>query len=160
MSNVIFLDIDGVLNNIDSKTMWAAGNPATYGLDDHNVNNLLKLIKAVNAKVVLITGWRKFPEDFVWSIHGVGFNSPLKRVKTLLEDNGIDYDIASHSPHASKGDDVSDWLERNHCDLFAIIDDENRQGLTGFGEFFFRTDSNVGLTEENVNHIIKHFNEE
>ena len=56
MSNYIFLDIDGVLNNQEfflSKEDWE------WGVDDRCVKVLKRICKDFNAKVVLSSSWRR-----------------------------------------------------------------------------------------------------
>ena len=55
MSKIIFLDVDGVLNNENTN----ARSPGGYvGVMDSKVKLLSKLVKETNADVVISSDWR------------------------------------------------------------------------------------------------------
>ena len=52
---VIFLDIDGVLNNEYSKTRAPSG---VIGIDGDKVKRLRKIVESTGAKLVLTSSWK------------------------------------------------------------------------------------------------------
>lgn len=53
--NIIFLDIDGVLNTIKTEELAPSG---FIGVEDIPIKNLKKIIEETNAKIVLISTWK------------------------------------------------------------------------------------------------------
>ena len=53
--NIIFLDIDGVLNTIKTEELAPSG---FIGVEDILIENLKKIIEKTNAKIVLISTWK------------------------------------------------------------------------------------------------------
>ena len=53
--NIIFLDIDGVLNTIKTKELAPSG---FIGVEDTMISNLRKIIDKTNANIVLISTWK------------------------------------------------------------------------------------------------------
>jgi histidinol phosphatase-like enzyme len=51
---VVFLDIDGVLNEEKSRSRCCGYK----GIDDKKVGNLAKIVKQTNAEIVLISTWK------------------------------------------------------------------------------------------------------
>ena len=51
---VIFLDIDGVLNNLETKDRIT---PMLMGIEDSKVELLLKIVSETNSEIVLISTW-------------------------------------------------------------------------------------------------------
>ena len=52
--NVIFLDIDGVLNYSESESR----NGLYLGIDSKRIKNLAKIVAATDAKIVLTSTWK------------------------------------------------------------------------------------------------------
>ena len=75
MENIIFLDIDGVLNNIKVR------------FNEESVNVVKELIQKYNAKIVMITSWQ-----------GNGTERRRKWIQQQLEELGI-YDIDFIDPN-------------------------------------------------------------
>ena len=56
MDKVIFLDIDGVLNNASTSNI--VETTGFIGVDERNVRVLVKLMKEVDADIVLSSTWQ------------------------------------------------------------------------------------------------------
>lgn len=165
MLKILFLDIDGVLNNEMSNTIWLCG-PENYGLDENNINIVKRIISATNCKIVWITSWRKHPLDFVWNFNKyVRFNSPFSKARSYFQ--GMEYDKCPIAPHVNGNDksgDIAEWTKINRPDIvklgcrFAILDDQSDQGLDFYNESFFKTSTKTGVTDLIANQVITHLN--
>lgn len=165
MLKILFLDIDGVLNNENSGTMWLCG-PEHYGIDPNNVSILKKIVTDTDCKIVWITSWRNHPDDFVWNFNKyVRFNSPFPIIREELKE--FTYSKCPLAPHRDKGnksDDISLWTRENRPDIikegcrFAILDDQGDQGLEFYNDSFFQTSTKTGLTNEIADRVITHLN--
>ena len=154
--NIVFLDIDGVLNS----TRWAAftdpatGKPRGYGgpwkkdyrLDPECVARLQRLCTETEAHIVVSSTWRIggslmfFREMFAH----YGWADALVLDKTPQSRNGF------------RGDEVRGWLsiyEGVGVDRFVILDD-NSDFHDDQRPFFVQTDYAVGLTDADAQHAI------
>ena len=110
MNNIIFLDIDGVLNNI--KVLF----------NEESINVIKELIKKHKAKVVMITSWQMN-----------GTESIRKKIRTVLEKQGI-YDIDFIDPNfegylvdikiPNRLLGIVDYLKNNPESSYVIFDDD------------------------------------
>ena len=130
---VLFLDIDGVLIPWGKGIEPAWSKPCLEQLD--------RITWATGCFIVLSSAWRFKHSVFTINhlFRGLGINAPV----IALTDPSI-----QHREGA-----IMDTLKR-HGDMFtqyAIVDDEL---LLDFPGHFFRTKSNVGLTEEIADEII------
>lgn len=137
--NIIFLDIDGVLNGYNkwnllgwkivcltkSKRLkcWYTKLTNPYGVHERKVKRLAKIVRATNAKVVMSSSWR-----FGW------WNTPYekqsknqKKLTDLLNKYNIEViDITPDSPDGRRDKEIMEWLAK-HEDMvrrFVILDDE------------------------------------
>ena len=165
MLKILFLDIDGVLNNENSGTRWLCG-PEHYGIDPNNVSILKKIITATDCKIVWITSWRKHPDDFVWNFNKyVRFTNPFPAIREELKEyTYTKFPLAPHRDKGDKSDDISLWTRENRSDIvklgcrFAILDDQGDENLDFYADSFFRTSTKTGLTVEIANRVIAHLN--
>lgn len=151
MSNLIFLDIDGVLNN--RRSMQAAADPAirlcpfphqiTRTVDPYCVGLLNGLVRDTSAFVVISSTWRMYhPETILPCLEWGGFkHTGMVFGATPIND-------------ASRGEQIAEWLEREYAEVgvpfnYVILDDDS--------DFFpeqrprhVKTNHEVGLTVEDV----------
>ena len=149
MDKVIFLDIDGVLNNAD--LLYAGG---IHTIDDGLISILKKIVDATGAEIVLSSTWRL--EE-----------SNRERVREALARHDmefIDRTLEIHrklSQWVERSIEILEWLHRHpQVKQFAILDDDPDAGTNGLGEFFFQTTFREGLTEEIAERAIEHLNKE
>lgn len=164
---LIFIDIDGVLNNKQDGTSYFCFNPETYGLSEKNMNVLRHILKETGARLVLSTSWRNHDDNYAYPYNGKEYKSPLK--KFIDEIGQENFFIISKAPHLhkhSKASDIDGFFyvakERLKVDSedfkFAVLDDQTNQGLHIFGNSFFCIDLNNGLTMNDAESIIFHLN--
>lgn len=154
---IIFLDIDNVLNNDATEEKTPVG---FVGIDDYLVERLAQIVKATDAKIVLVSTWK---DDF---IIGEAFQpdkdcqylyNKLKKYDLYVDDKTAD-DFKSYERHFG----ITHYLKYNRMkDNYVILDDF---------EYNYRTNDNAilthwvqtywwaGLTQENVQEAIKILN--
>ena len=156
MNNVIFLDIDGVLNS----NFWNDSHQKEISdgtlIDIEKIRLLSKLVKNTNAKIILHSGWR------FW------FNSKLEptrkesiNLSRLLQQEGIAIDgmtpdFSTEEIRKSKkfslvkSSEILVWLsEHKEIDKWIVIDDLDLHNPE-IEAHQIKTDSSIGLTIENV----------
>lgn len=114
---VIFLDIDGVLNNAKS-TELCYGN---VGIDDDKAARLGAIVEATGAEIVLSSSWKHDwePQDKeLQNKHGDYIDQKLK--KHLL--SAVDKTYESNSER--RGEGIIKWVGAHEVDSFIILDDE------------------------------------
>ena len=151
---VVFLDIDGVLNEEKSRSRCCG----YLGIDDKKVENLAKIVEETNAKIVLISTWKDDWRKTDKSHQGIMANYLDKKLKkqglvALDKTKSID----KNGFHFSRGEGILQYLADNKVEKYVILDDYqfdyDRCGLT---DFYIKTDAyNGGLTEELAERAIK-----
>lgn len=131
--SVIFLDIDGVLNNDDAQT-----ENGEYIVSEY-VQNLAKLVELTNAKIVLTSSWRKglidwinnnFCEEDFYANHYKQLllyfahnNLHIADVVPVYQ-NVASKDMFSKIKH-ERPLAIQEWLQKNpNIKHFVILDDE------------------------------------
>lgn len=138
---IIFLDVDGVLNNNQTNTR----NPLGFiGVDDTLCRRLRKIVVATGAKIVLSSAWRHYPKSlpYLWEHCG----------PTVECVGQTDY-----YPDSDRGAEIATWLDEHpEVDKFVILDD--REDMDPHMDRLVHTDYAVGLTEEDKQLAIKMLN--
>lgn len=158
---IIFLDIDGVLNNYESckkrKEYFDRYNIISSSIDEGAIRRLAKITNITRAKIVL-TSWRR--GDFADGVDNVKRDESKNLVKLF---NKYHIEIIGVTRFIPKSEDEPSWreLEINHfldihpeIDTFVIIDDESLQ-LCSLQEFLVKTETLVGLQDEHVEKAIE-----
>lgn len=155
--NIIFLDIDGVLNSKSGTNLTEK-----FGLDDKLIVNLKHIIDSVpDTKIVISSSWRVLEYDEIhtskeipWRIvlaHKLGF--------TNISDIIVgDTPIFMDNDKNRRGREIKHWLDENRIakkvNQFVIIDDETSDITEIFPNNTLKIDSNVGLTYSNAKSAI------
>lgn len=138
---VLFLDIDGVLNNLEF--LKALGDTITFEdmIMPEKVSLLNKIVEEHDFTVVLSTAWR--------------YAFPSSEIERLLRKLGFKHTIHSTTPKSESGqreDDVKMWLEKFHrVKEFVILEDAYDMGT--LEPRTVKTDVNVGLTVDHVQQV-------
>ena len=114
---IIFLDIDGVLNNFEAFRDKHGMSPCWY-IDKRCVDRLNQIIKATDAVCVLSSTWKRS-----WNLEALE--------QWLTELFGFTGKIIDSTPRYStgiRGNEIEVWLQENDCESFIILDDEGDMG--------------------------------
>ncbi|MGM0555262.1 MAG: HAD domain-containing protein [Myxococcota bacterium] len=111
---VVFLDIDGVLNDAQPVDNIPTTTPGWVDLiDESRVALLNDLLERTHAEVVLSSSWRQ--------IHS------LEQMQAILEQAGFQGELVDQTPVIAKarGQQIAAWLAKNdqYIDRFVAIDD-------------------------------------
>lgn len=147
MTSIVFLDVDGVLNNdgtfARAKFLFA-GKPISGDeldanfIDPMNVVRLKALLDLTGARVVVSSSWR---------------SRGLDRMRELLASKGIDpslvVGLTPELPGRLRGHEIDAWLRENPGhDRFVILDDD--ADMAPHEDRLVRTDHGVGLTRSDA----------
>lgn len=131
MINIIFTDIDGVLNP-HWKTKWSKSAVALYN----------KVCKEYDLKPVITSTWRTNPS--------------IDLDKVFIE-QGIEVKIYGYTPQLEqkeRGIEIKEWLDNNQCDNYVVIDD-SVGGIVPYVNNVVKCRSWLGFTIEEYNEIVK-----
>lgn len=130
MENVLFLDIDGVLNS----NFWNDSHQREISdgtlIDEDKIKLLAGLVKRTNSKIILHSGWR------TWFDSGLTpLRTEAERLVELLEKeglylDGVTPDLTTEEIRRTKkfslvkADEILLWLKA-HCDVaeWVVLDD-------------------------------------
>lgn len=114
--NVIFLDIDGVLNCSGSKSKMIDGDSSYVGIDKHKILRLKEIINRTDAKIVLTSTWR---------IHLYKNDRVDKYMRQRFKKYGVEIYSCADYKRYSRGTGIKNWL-KDHPDVegWAVLDDE------------------------------------
>jgi len=142
---VLFLDVDGVLNNEEFfKELQDEGVSIFHRLDPRCLDHLERIVTETGCVIVVSSTWRLGKES-------------LQDLKYYLDY----YELSIHSitPGNScspRRDEINLWLHQNPgVEKFAILDDDKDADV---GHSFFRTTFDRGLTKSIANRVIAHLN--
>ena len=144
---VIFLDVDGVLNNDFTKTRTKSG--AEF-VDDYLIERLKGLVDITGATVVMSSSWRY---GLTCERHHDDFVELIKK----LESHGVyvsDYTPTMNTAHKSV--EIRQYLlDHPEIDRFVILDDDE---IELYPEQHVETLNRYGLTEENIEEALQILN--
>lgn len=149
--NIIFLDVDGVLNSVGNliSTYNETHKPYSghdYPFDVKCLTNLQKLVLLTKSKIVITSSWRKDGEG-------------RKKLLNILREYNLDKEVIGYTPvlKSSRGLEIKSYLESLDMQPnFVIIDDDSDvDELIGF---LIQTNIQTGLTEQNVLEAIDKLN--
>lgn len=159
---IIFLDIDGVLNNAmdecKHKLEVEIDDEAKYYPHSHcNVRILNRLIELTSAKIVVSSTWR------------LGLDLP--EMKKVLDAIGVVGDCIGmtdniNDAYALRGNEILKWIKDNEklvgeyyqYNTYVILDDDSDM-LYWQKDNFVHVDPTIGLTDRNIGNAIKILNQ-
>lgn len=135
---VIFLDIDGVLNQLQRN----------YYLDNKCIENLGVLSKKLSATVVLTSSWR------------IGYTNFGKCTPQIdkLKIQFSKYSIKISGRTANLGDrtlEISEYIKKHNVKRYIILDDDKSEFTSGLLPNTYIVNSRTGLTKEDVRKLVK-----
>ena len=176
---IIFLDIDGVLNGIETEDGKRIPNfkggldDRAFGFSPDLVANLRKVLDATDARIVVSSSWRHFKEYYMDELRGVKPPRDWRELLAGMMGRGPDLFIGSTPPlsmyeYIVRGMEIKQWMKDNESKFgvpdedyrFCIIDDEVTSILKVFdARNVVHTNGHVGLTSsdaDKVIHILKY----
>lgn len=152
--NIIFLDIDGVLNTpnyaVQAHATWKNTNGWFKSRDDFGalfdpiaVSCLEYLADTTNAKIVISSTWR---------------TAGLARMKELFKFRGIDVDILDITPRLNtiRGEEIEAWLQINdYVTNYVILDDDTDFTDQQLKSNFVHTNSKYGFNHHAMVQALK-----
>lgn len=152
---VVFLDIDGVLNNSGSRSGLAL-------FDVSNIKALNQIIEKTTAKIVLSSSWRHnigndqlFSIDsFAWLLASHGIKQICNRLIDITPHDG-----RSDLVNNDRGFQCRQWLDM-HCEAKKYIAiDDIEYDFEKYNIPLLKTDSMHGLTLEQAERAIQMLND-
>ena len=134
MIRIIFADIDGVCNSVQSAKQYRTWSK----LDPDCIARLNGLVERTGAKIVISSAWRF---------------GDTEELAELLQHQGITGPIIGETPWMPKearGREIQTWLDRHPGEIesFVILDDDS--DMVHLAPYHVKTDIEVGLTDEDV----------
>lgn len=158
--NIIFLDIDGVLNDFYTLKKKRGRNvfeEPEPDLDEDKFKLLKELVDKTDAKIVLSSSWRFFfDKDTLKPINNAG-----QELTRLLYKYSLKlYSVTGRNN--KREDEINDWLNsHDNIESFVILDDDDVD-LTSFidsnlvkTKFYDDNSEECGLTRSHVEESIK-----
>ena len=144
---VIFLDVDGVLNEESSHSRCCGYR----GIDDSKVVNLAQIVRATEAKIVLISTWKDDWRRTDKTRQGMLANyleNKLKKQRLVVWDKTESVDKESGF-HLSRGEGILQYLAAHKVERYVILDDfQFDYDGCGLTDNYVKTDNyGGGLTE-------------
>jgi hypothetical protein len=139
---VLFVDVDGVLNNNSSD--WQDMNP----LDDKCLKQLKWIVDETDVDLVLSTSWR-------------GLTEPVAALKAAFERLQIPIwiGVTPDMGNVARSMEILKWLDSHDGILtFAVLDDDYDAG-ENLNCHFFLVDAEFGLTDTIAEAVIKFLQE-
>lgn len=157
MSSIIFLDIDGVLNNTRTWGERRPMGPWRFGhFDPRCVQFLNTVVRYADAQIVLSSSWRQ------------GSRSYWDDLRTHMVDQGVERGVIDRTPHASlcgsdgyRGREIEAWIKGNRDEScagievqrFVIFDDDS--DMEPYMGHHVKTDNRHGLDKQDVDRALK-----
>lgn len=167
-NNVIFLDVDGVLNN-------DANLYEDNALNDELISNVCMVAQAAQAKIVITSSWRVYCNPLkkimdAFRKHGItiyGITQEGVAERTFQETKWKDVKRTSYYDYDDeirndRGAEIAMWLHDNpQFDKFLIIDDDMKDIAPYFPEKnLLKTNFHTGFTRDDTNKAYLFFTKE
>lgn len=145
MVKIVFVDVDGVINNDTTK----ARSPGGYiGVSDKLIKRLKKIVDDTGAKIVLSSDWRIDREE--------SKDFRYLRQKLYYKGNLTIFDYTPDIHWEKRGQEIRTWLAKHPVDNFIVLDDIDFPDFNfeDFMDHVIITNEKTGLTDENVKQAI------
>ncbi len=148
INNIIFLDIDGVLNSdkyfdsIDNKECMNLVDRLMLDIDMSKVKILLEVINKTNAKVVITSSWRRMKLYPYIKERLISMGLPVVGETLFIE--------------GRRGEEIKSYLLENRVSNYCIIDDEVFKDYKELEDYLVVTDFyEDGLTIDHAKGVVK-----
>ena len=151
MNNIIFLDIDGVLNCKYTKEL--VPNTKIIGIDNDKIKRLKKIVNNTNSNIILISSWKfdwdKYSNRKIQNQFGDYLDNKLFKYDLMIEDKTIDESY-------NRGKGIIRYLNGHIVNNYIILDDSifndyNKELMA----HLIQTKFEIGLSDEDVEKAIK-----
>ena len=148
--NIIFLDIDGVLNCTKFRKDRLLSGDYSVAIEPRLLLLLKQLVVITNSSIVLISSWRKYwiPEGCV--------DSAGQKIEKALASTGLS--ILDKTPvlnNGSRSQEVERWLKtKGYVDRYVILDDSDFMWSKTLRMHWVQCSSETGLTVQDVEQAI------
>jgi hypothetical protein len=141
---VIFLDFDGVLNNMGTVFKKIKFEGFT-GIDPTNVEHFNALMDQTDAKIVVSSTWR--------------MGRSQERLQEILVENGVKGEVVGRTKclwSGVRGMEILQWMEHGPVDGFAIIDDS--EDMAHLATHLVRTSWACGFQQLHISKVLETLN--
>jgi hypothetical protein len=160
MNNVIFLDIDGVLNSEKLITELYNKNIKEYGniynfIDDDIVNKLTYFCKLYKLNIVLSSSWRYFYfDDTIKNFTKNRYRKLHSLIPYIIGQTPRLYIEKENGRYEQlcRGDEIQHYINKYHIENYVILDDDS-DILDSQINHFIHVDYKYGLTNKNFKQI-------
>ena len=156
MQNIIFLDIDGVLNHqLFYEQRGEQYEPQPIDIDEKSMGLLNDLVKSCDGRIVISASCRKNHtlERLQYLFKTKGFKGEIIDVTPVLDYNKLDVRYS-----VPRGCEIDVWLATHGKWNFkyAILDDDDDM-LLQQKDNYFQVDDYCGITYNTIKKLKKHF---
>lgn len=148
--NIIFLDVDGVINSVDNlikvyHQTHKSHSLYNYPFDPNCLENLKELVVETKSSLVISSTWRHSEKG-------------MEKLLEALNEYDLDKLVIGCTPvlGLSRGAEIKKYLSDSKFDdgiKFVILDDD--RDMEDLLPYLVHTNRQVGLTKENVQQAIK-----
>ena len=146
--NIIFLDVDGVLNSQNKSTELynKTGKPHSgnnFPFDENCLKYLKTLVKETNSKIVITSTWRKYEEN-------------IKILINKLKEYDLDKEVVGYTPilYAKREQEIIEYLNKLNIKVkYVVLDDIRDMGC--LNDNLVIISPKTEFTEENMKKAIK-----
>lgn len=151
--NIIFLDIDGVLNTSDDRTRCGWDIISGKGLEQ-----LKRIIKSTKVDIVLSSAWRKEQKDR----NIIKYWFDVYKIPVWIDVTPVipvEVDWSDEKWANQRADEIREWILGKPIDKAAILDDMPvNLSIPTVNIKLFQTDDDFGLTADIADQVIAFFN--
>ena len=151
-TNIIFLDVDGVLNNM----AYLKGKDIGEEIDMRAVERLAEICKECDCRIVLSSSWRE-----LCGSETKGPHSMYRYLKDCLGKYGMEIVDVTPVIMSNRPEEIAAWLKENGSmvkNFVSLDDDFNEKHYKKFGigghlvrtEFYVDDETKGGLLDEHV----------
>jgi len=168
---IIFLDIDGVMN-MDGSSSRTFMKPYGQHIEPHLVCRLNYICEKIKElRIVISSSWRGDMEDLKKQLEEQGFrywNRVIgKTCKAELKDQSEKppHDLKTSFYYINRGEQIKQWLDENKFKGRYLVIDDEISDICGErcriipSENILQTDSNEGMLNKDALFIVRFFND-